>query len=118
MLLLIIASSFEQFYVRFLVLSFWFFKVFFFLMWTILFKVFIEFVTILLLGFWQRGIWDLSSLTRDQTCPPCMGRQSLNHWTTGEVMQRFLFNINTFTTIPLHLFRMTGSFRLAEGKTL
>ena len=38
------------------------------LMWTI-FKVFIEFVTILLLFhvlvFWPRGMWDLSSLTRD-----------------------------------------------------
>ena len=39
----------------------------FFLMWSI-FKVFIEFVTILLLlyvlFFWPRGMWDLSSLTR------------------------------------------------------
>ena len=37
-------------------------------MWTI-FKVFIEFVTILLLFyvlvFWPRGTWDLSSPTRD-----------------------------------------------------
>ena len=44
------------------------FKDFFFLIWTI-FKVFIEFVTILpllyVLGFWPRGTWDLSSLTRD-----------------------------------------------------
>ena len=24
-------------------------------------------------------------LTRDQTCVPCIGRQSLNHWTTREV---------------------------------
>ena len=49
-----------------------FFKIFF-LMWTI-FKVFIEFVTILLLFyvlvFWQRGMWDLSSPTRDQTSTP------------------------------------------------
>ena len=52
-----------------------FFKVF--LMWTI-FKVFIEFVTILLLFyvlvFWLQGKWDLSSLTRDRTCTPCIGR--------------------------------------------
>ena len=41
-------------------------------MWTI-FKVFIEFVTILLLFyvlvFWMQGKWDLSSLTRDRTAP-------------------------------------------------
>ena len=44
-------------------------------MWTS-FKVFIEFVTILLLFyvsvFWPQGIWDLSSQTRDQTYAPCI----------------------------------------------
>ena len=30
-------------------------------------------------------MWHLSSLTRDQTDTPCIGRQSLNHWTTREV---------------------------------
>ena len=49
-------------------------------MWTI-FKVFIEFVTILLLFYvlvlWPRGMWDLSSLTRDRTRTPCVGRWSL-----------------------------------------
>ena len=64
-----------------------FFKVFF-LMWTI-FKVFIEFVTILLLlyvlVFWPRGMWDLSSPTRDRTRTSCIGRRSLNHWTAREV---------------------------------
>ena len=57
-------------------------------MWTIS-KVFIEFVTILLLFyvlvFWLGGMWDLSSPTRDQTRTPCIGRRSLNHWTTKEV---------------------------------
>ena len=33
------------------------------------------------LDFW----WDLSSSTRDWTCTPCIGRQSLNHRTTREV---------------------------------
>ena len=28
--------------------------------------------------FWPQDMWDLS--TRDQTCNPCMARQSLNHW--------------------------------------
>ena len=31
------------------------------------------------------GMWDLSSLTRDQTHFPCLGRQILNHWTTRRV---------------------------------
>ena len=57
-------------------------------MWTI-FKVFIEFVTILLLfyvlDFWQRGMWDLITPTRDWTHTPCIGRLSLNHWTAREV---------------------------------
>ena len=58
---------------------------FFFLMWLIL-KVFIEFVTILLLfWFWSWGMWCLSSLTRDWTHTPCIGRWNLNHWTTREV---------------------------------
>ena len=26
-----------------------------------------------------RGVWDLRSLTRDQTCVPCVGRLILNH---------------------------------------
>ena len=29
-------------------------------------------------------VWDPSSLTRDQTHTPCIGRQSLNHWTARE----------------------------------
>ena len=65
---------------------FFFFKIF--LMWTT-FKVFIEFVTVLilfyLLVFWLRGMWDLGSLTRDRTRTPCIGRRSLNHWTTKKV---------------------------------
>ena len=32
-----------------------------------------------------RGTWDPSSLTRDRTCVPCIGRQILNHWTTREI---------------------------------
>ena len=50
-------------------------------MWTI-FKVFIEFVTVLLLfcvlTFWLQGMWDLNSPTRDQTCtPPALKDQVL-----------------------------------------
>ena len=60
-----------------------------FLMWTIFFEVFFVFVTTLLLlyvlVFWPWGMWDLSYLTWDQTCTPCIGRWSLNHWTAREV---------------------------------
>ena len=65
-------------------------------MWTI-FKVFIEFVTILLLFyvlvFWPRAMWDLSSPTRDQTRTPCIGRRSLKHWTAREVPNAIFLKI-------------------------
>ena len=52
-----------------------FFKFFFSFMWTI-FKVFFEFITTLLLFyvlvFWPWGMWDLISLTRDQTHTPAL----------------------------------------------
>ena len=35
--------------------------------------------------FWPWGMWDLTSLTRDRTCTPCIGRRSLNQWTAREV---------------------------------
>ena len=31
-------------------------------------------------------MWDLSALNRVGTCKPCIGRRSLNHWTTVEVL--------------------------------
>ena len=55
-------------------------KIFLVGMW-IIFKVFIEFVTILHLFFFRffffvvvvlEAFWDLSSLARDQTCNPCI----------------------------------------------
>ena len=83
------------------------FLFYYFFMWTI-FKVFIEFVTILLLlyvlVFWPRGMWDLSSLTRNWTRIPYIGRQSLNHWTTREVPFSYFwsyifFKINFYWSI-------------------
>ena len=35
-------------------------------------------------------MWDLSSLTRDQTCPPALEVQSINHWTTREAQHPVL----------------------------
>ena len=65
---------------------------FFFLMWTN-FKVLVEFVTVLrclmFCFFRLQGIWDLSSLTRDRTC---IGRRSVNYWTTREI------NLNLLVT--------------------
>ena len=64
------------------------------LVWTI-FKVFLEFVTILLLFFmfWvfgHKACGDLSSPTRVQTCVTCVRRQSLNRWTTREVPKHII----------------------------
>ena len=39
---------------------------------------------------------NLSSLTRDQTHVPCVGRRILNHWTTREVSQNTDFNSYLF----------------------
>ena len=39
----------------------------------------------------SRGKWDTSSPTRDWTCTPCIGKQSLNHWTSREVPKWWLF---------------------------
>ena len=38
--------------------------------------------------FWPRGMWELSSPTRDGTSTPCIGKQNLNHWTSREVPPR------------------------------
>ena len=37
------------------------------------------------LVFWPQGMWDPSSPTRSLTHTPCIGKWSLNHWTTMEV---------------------------------
>ena len=52
------------------------------------FKVFIKFVTILLLFYlFILAARHVSSLTKDRTCTLCVGRWSLNHWTTREVLE-------------------------------
>ena len=59
-------------------------------------KVFIEFVTVLLLlyvlGVWSQGMWGLCSPTRDRTCTSWIGRQSLNHWTARDVPKNCLLS--------------------------
>ena len=39
---------------------------------------------------------DLSSSTRDQTCNLCIGRRSLNHWTTREVPISAFLSLYTY----------------------
>ena len=41
--------------------------------------------SVLCFGFWPWGMWDLSFPIRDRTCTPCIGKWSLNHWTTREI---------------------------------
>ena len=36
-------------------------------------------------------MWDLNSWTRDLTCVPSIGRQTVNHWTTREIPEK-IFN--------------------------
>ena len=71
------------FFFFFFKISFLFFS--FFFMWTIL-KIFIEFVTTLLLFyglvFWPQKACGILTLDQGWNSHPCIGRQSLNHWTT------------------------------------
>ena len=53
--------------------------------------------------FWGFGrkTWDLSSLTRDRTLTPCMGKWSLSHWTTREGPRTaFFWSLNVFCHAP------------------
>ena len=47
------------------------------------------------LVFWPPGMWDPSSMTRNRTHTPCIGRQSLNHW---KVKVKSLSRSQLFTT--------------------
>ena len=47
---------------------------------------------------------DLSSPTRNQTCTPCIGRRSLNHWTAREVLFIcFLLHLSSLLSYHLRL---------------
>ena len=91
-------------------------------MW-IIFKVFcIEFATTLSLFyvsfFWPQGMWDLSFLIRDWTCTPCMGRWSLNHWTTRKSPAYCLCGMWEHNhTIYLHLSYYTQLLSYCTGRT-
>ena len=50
------------------------------------------------------GMWDLSSLTRDQTSAPALGARHLNHWTAREVP---LMLSNNHCSLPHSLQKVT-----------
>ena len=45
------------------------------------------------------GMWDASSLTRDQTYVLCIGRWILHHWTTREVPFILSFDLQKFLVL-------------------
>ena len=54
-------------------------------------------------GAWAQllpGMWDLSSLTRDRICMPCIARWILNHRTTREVLLLLLL-LSRFSPVRL-----------------
>ena len=59
--------------------------------------------------------WDLSSLSRDQTCAPCNEVQSLNHWTAREVPRNVFF---FFLIFYILIFGCAGPPLLCAGSSL
>ena len=49
------------------------------------------------------SMWNLSSLTRDRTRAPCIGRRILNHWITREIPVLIYFNAQLFEITPFKL---------------
>ena len=67
-------------------------------------------------------VWALGSLTRDQTCVPCVGRWILNHWTTKEVpelalMRNMRSNNNYLLRIGVRRRRGRQRMRWLDGIT-
>ena len=46
-------------------------------------------------------MWDLSSLTRDQTCVLCIISANLNNWTIREAPQMHIFEMYVFENVVL-----------------
>ena len=68
-----------------------------------------------------RGMWDLSSPTRDQTCAPAPALEvlSLNPWTAREVPVLYIYfskpQFFFFNFIYLFIYGCVGSSFLCEG---
>ena len=80
-----------------------YFTRFFFLMWAVfqsslnLLQYCFCFIFFCFFGHRPKCMWNLSSPTRDGTCIPCIGRRSLNHWTTREVPPATVVHCTTRT---------------------
>ena len=78
-------------------------------------------VSVLCLVFGLQGMWDLSSLTKDQTLNPWTGRWSLNHWTTREVhktqilIKYFYNNVHGVFFILFMGFHRTGKGQFSDS---
>ena len=51
---------------------------------------------------WPRGMWHLSSPTRDQIYTPCIGRQSLSHWAARKSLGVLVLPLNSCITEQWH----------------
>ena len=89
-----------------------------------IFKVFIEFVTVLLLLYalvlWLQGKWDFSSPTRGRTLTSCIGRRSLSHWTARDIPSCtfviiFFFLLAAIDRLYLLFFNLTFYFILEHS---
>ena len=73
-------------------------------MWTI-FKVFIEFVTLLLLFYvwvlWPGDMWDLSYPTRNRSHTPAMEGEVLTTESPGKSLRIFFFNYSSYHVFGL-----------------
>ena len=58
-------------------------------------------VLCLFLFFWPWGIWDLSSLNKDQTHDACIGRWGLHRWTIREVPVPQFFILGIYPEVEL-----------------
>ena len=63
------------------------------------------------------GMQDLSSPTRDRTCVPTLGTQSINHWTTREVPNLYCFH-TCFSSLDMASFTSLSVFIVADLKSL
>ena len=61
------------------------------------------------LVFWPQGMWNLSSLTRDRTCIPCIERQILINGITRAVPCGNSLNILIITAFCMDLLQITTS---------
>ena len=58
------------------------------------------------LVFWLRGMWGLSSPTRDRIHAPCFGSGNLNCWTIREVPPSLFLEIFPYSSNEVFLIRL------------